>query len=144
MEVEDGDIFKRFLNSNCIYSTRFSNSPIYSPFTTYLNGNLINLVQDIDAGNVDSITLDNINQIINRRITPEINIRIVDLVFRQHGLYRILVNVVQRDVAGHVDPASLLFPEIDVGRLLVQPDPVALQFLFNDSFVSQGFQHILM
>lgn len=58
-----------------------------------LDGDLVNLVQGIDAGDVDPVSLDDINQVIGRGITAEHEIRIVNLVLPANGLDLLCLNV---------------------------------------------------
>lgn len=45
-----------------------------------LNGNLIDLVKDIDAWDIDPVSLDNIDELIGRRVASKCNISVRDLI----------------------------------------------------------------
>ena len=47
---------------------------------SHLNGDLIDLVEDVDAWNVNAIALDHVNQIIYGRVAAESDIDVVDFV----------------------------------------------------------------
>jgi len=53
------------------------------------NGNLINLVQQVDARNVDTISFNDINQIISSCVVSQSDVSIVNPVLRQDLFYRV-------------------------------------------------------
>lgn len=63
-----------------------------------LNGDLINFVEGIDAGNVNSISLDDINEIVSGSVTAEDEVSVVDLVFSANSLDLVVLNHSHRDL----------------------------------------------
>jgi len=51
----------------------------------HLDGDLVNFVQGVDAGNVDPVALNNINEVVGRGIA-EHEVSVVNLVFSTNGL----------------------------------------------------------
>eukprot|EP00053_Salpingoeca_punica_P020781 m.212348 g.212348 ORF g.212348 m.212348 type:complete len:417 (+) comp20083_c0_seq1:2736-3986(+) len=107
-----------------------------------LDGDLVDLVQDVDAGDVHAVALDDINKLVLGRVALERNVRIVDAVLGEDGLDEVGVQVRCGHGAGEVDAAFLLFLQRDIGRLLVQPDAKAFQLILDDGFVPQRLQHV--
>ena len=107
-----------------------------------LDRDLINLVEDVQARHVNTVTLDHINQLINGGVTLERDIGVMDLVLAQHSLDLIQIQVCQRNSVGHADTTLLLLLEVDVWWLLVKTDTESLQFLLDNALVSEGLQDI--
>ena len=107
-----------------------------------LDGNLVDLVESIDAGNVDPVPLDHVNQVVGSRVAAEHHVCVVDLVLSADGLDLIHLNVRHGHCGADVQATPLLFAEGDVGGLLVQTDPIALELLLQHPLVCQGLEHV--
>lgn len=107
-----------------------------------LDRDLVNLVQNIQAGHVHTVALDHIDQLVDSGVTLETDVGIVDLVLGKHSLDFIQIQMRQRDSVGHADTALLLLLEVNVWWLLVESNAESLQFLLDNLLVSQGLQHI--
>lgn len=103
-----------------------------------LDTDRINLVQHVDDRNVaPALRLQHIDNVVNRRVTPNHDVRRGDLVLAHDGLDLVVVDVRQRDGAGDVEAALVLLLEGDVGGLLVDADAEALELRLDDALVGQ-------
>ncbi len=103
---------------------------------------LVNLVQQVDARDVDSVSLDNVNQIVGRGVVSQRDVRVVDLVLGQDRADEVEVELALRDERLEVDAALVLLAEDDVWRFLVEPDPVALQLSLDDPLVPERLENV--
>ena len=84
------------------------------------------------------IPLHHVNDLVHRRVTPQMDIGIVNFIFpanRNHGLG------VQRSLRHEglvANPSSILLPEHDARRFLVQPNPEPVQLALDQNFVGGG------
>lgn len=62
-----------------------------------LNRDLINLVEDVDARNIDAISLNCVNQVVGSSVAAHRNIRIMHTVFRENGLDGIIIKMGQNN-----------------------------------------------
>lgn len=107
-----------------------------------LDSDLVDLIEDIDAGDIKSVAFDDINQFIHCSVAAEADIRIRDLVLVEHGLHSLLVDVSQIDSLGDADTALLFLLERNVGGLLVEPDPEPLELLLNEFLVGHRLERV--
>lgn len=104
-----------------------------------LDTDRINLVQHVDNRDVTpALRLQHIDNVVDRRVAPNHDIRRRNLVLAHDGLDLVVVDVRQRDGAGDVEAALVLLLEGDVGGLLVDADAKALEFRLDDALVGQG------
>lgn len=57
------------------------------------NGDLINLVEEINAWNVDTIAFDDINEIFGSSIILQGDVSVVNFVFSQNGFDRVQIKL---------------------------------------------------
>jgi len=107
-----------------------------------LDGDLIDLVQQIDAGYVNAVAFDHIDQVVTGGIISQSNVRIVDLVLGQNGLDQIRVQLGLGNHAVQIDAALVLPLVVDIWWFLVQPDAKALQLVLQEFLVAERFQAI--
>lgn len=106
------------------------------------DGDLINLVENVDAGYVYPIALDDVYEFVDSGITPEGDVCRVDPVLIAHGTDLVVINLSQGHGVGDIETAALLPFERDVWWCLVQADAEALQFVLDDFLVRQWFQDV--
>lgn len=100
-----------------------------------LNGELIDLVKDVDGWDILSITFDNVNELIYRGITATKNISRHNTIFSADrvndlwGKYRLWNHGLE------INWASFLSLEKDIWWLLVQSDTKTMEFLLNEELV---------
>lgn len=107
-----------------------------------LDTDLINLVQQIDARDVNAIALDHIDQIVRGGVEAQRDVRIVNLVLGQNGLDRVQIQFGLGNGCGQIDAALVLAPVIDVRRFLVQANAEALQLVLEQFLVVQRLQDV--
>eukprot|EP00047_Mylnosiga_fluctuans_P001872 m.222272 g.222272 ORF g.222272 m.222272 type:complete len:496 (+) comp10733_c0_seq1:131-1618(+) len=107
-----------------------------------LDGDLVDLVEHVDGGDVHAVALDDVDQLVLRRVIAQHNVRVVDAILAEDGLDRVEVQVRRRDHRRQVDAALLLAAERDVWRLPVQPDAEALELTLDDLLVPERLQDI--
>lgn len=104
-----------------------------------LDADRIDLVQHVDNRDVTpALRLQHVNNVVDRRVAPNHDIRRRNLVLAHDGLDLIVVDVRQRHGAGDVEAALVLLLERDVGGLLVDADAEALELRLDDALVRQG------
>lgn len=104
-----------------------------------MDGNRVDLVEDVDAGDVNTVALNDINELVHCRVHFERNVTAVNSVLFQNGNNRVFTHV------GHFDTKSLgdghttlVLPlEDDVGSRLVEPNTETLKFSLDDALVGQ-------
>ncbi len=87
----------------------------------FLNGDLINLVDNIYARHVDAIALYHVNQIICCSIKPQRNICIVDLIFTTDCLDCLKIQMSGGHCWCKTYPSFVLPLETHIWRLCIQP-----------------------
>ena len=107
-----------------------------------LDRDLVDLVHNVDGRGVDSVSLDDVDKFVDRRVAAEDDVRVQDLVLVQDRLDRLLVQVAQRDARADVESSPLLLAESDVGRFLVEPNAESLQLFLDFSLVRQGLEAV--
>jgi hypothetical protein len=95
----------------------------------------VNLVKSIQAGDVFSISFDDIDDIVFSGIALETNIGIVDLVLSENGLDGLVADTIGVDHTGDCYATLVLLLEINVWRALVESNSETFEFVFDDSFV---------
>lgn len=58
-----------------------------------LDGNLVDFVENIDARNIDTVALDDVDELFRRRIVPQRDVGIVDAVLTEDRLYGVDVKL---------------------------------------------------
>jgi len=106
------------------------------------DGDLIDLVEHINARDIEAVAFNDIDEIISGGIATKGDICVGDLVLVADGLDGVLVHVGLWHGAGHGDTTLLLLLERDVGRLFVQTDTETFKLLFDESLVSDRLQSI--
>ena len=98
-----------------------------------LDGNLINLVQHIDARNVDSVALNHVNQLINCRVASDVNVGIGESVLFANSYDCLIAHVGQFESERlyNVETTFFLSLNNDVRRLLVESYTEAFQLVLN-------------
>ena len=56
---------------------------IYEQWLSYLNRNLVDLVQQVDARDVGSVAFDDVDQVVGGGVVTQRDVGVVDLVLRQ-------------------------------------------------------------
>ena len=83
----------QFLKWNSHLCVDFLHFTHWDVATSYLDGDLVNLVEHIDAGDVDSVALDHIDQLFSRGVVPQSDVCVVDPVLSKDSLCRIHVQL---------------------------------------------------
>lgn len=107
-----------------------------------LDCDLVDLVEDINAGDIESVSFDDIDELIDSGVASEADISVRDLVLTEHSLDGILVDVCQIDGLGDADTALFFLLEGDVGGLLVEPDSEPFKLLLNELLVGDGLERV--
>ena len=102
----------------------------------------IDLIEHVEAGNVHSRALDDVDQVVRSSIFSEDDVGVVDAVFAQNGLACVGVKVRVLDHGLKVDTALVFTPKLDVGGVLVQADPEAFQLVLDLLLVSDWFHRV--
>ena len=103
-----------------------------------LNRDAVDLVEHIDDRDVAAAPrLENINQVVNRSVAPNGNIRRADLVLAHDSPDLVGIDMRQRHRARDIQPALVLLLESNIRRLLVDPDAEPLQLALNHSLIRQ-------
>lgn len=98
----------------------------------------------IKTGEINTFTINHINELINRRITPEYDLSIMYLILVEHLIHRLSIYLRQGDRAIERQPSRRLWLEVYVRPPLVQPDPQVLQLLCQQPLLDLpvlGVQH---
>jgi len=106
-----------------------------------LNGDGIDLVEDIDAGHINAISLNNINQVIHCVIISEDDIAVSNFVLvhdRSNGIISHLSHVDAVSL-GDGDATTILLLELDGWPLLVKADAETFEFTLNNTLISHRF-----
>ena len=64
----------------------------------YLDGDLIDLVQQVDAGDVGPVSLDDIDEVVGRGVVPQCDVSVVDLVLGQDRFH------LRNELSSHFKP----------------------------------------
>ena len=104
-----------------------------------LDGYGVYLVVDVDAFDVFSVSLNNINQLVHIIVPSENHVSIVHLILSQHILHHPLVNLGQCALGIELNAAHFLRRDRDVGLLLVQPDAHLLELHVQFGFLRFSF-----
>lgn len=107
-----------------------------------LDADLIDFVEQVDARDIDAVPLDDVDQVVGRRVVPQRDVGVVHLVLGQNGLHGVQVELGLGDGGVEVDASLVLPPEVDVGRRFVQPDAEALQLVLQQLLVVQRLQDV--
>lgn len=107
-----------------------------------LDADLIDLVEQVDARDVNPVALDDVDEVVGRRVVLEHDVRVVDLVLAQNRLHRVQIQLRLGHRRVQVDSAFVLLLEVDVGWLLVEPQAETFQLVFQQLLVMQRLQHI--
>ncbi|GIX66228.1 SET domain containing protein [Babesia caballi] len=99
------------------------------------DGDLVDFVEHVEAGDVDAIPLDDVDDVVHGRVAADRERGVADAVLVADGLDDVLVHVIERHGVRHRDPALVLAGEGDVRRRLVESDPEALHLLFQQPLV---------
>ena len=83
---------------------------------------MIDLVDGVNARDVNSRPLYHINQVINSRVVSQVHVGIVDAVLRAHGLDGVQVEIGNCHSGRQADAALLLSSKGEVGRFIVEPE----------------------
>merc|ERR1719264_128623 len=86
------------------------------------NRDLVNLVQQVDAGYVVPVPLDNVDEIVNSGVAAKSDVSIGNSVFPEDLLDQIKVKLGLGHHDLQVDPPLVLLLEDNVGRRLVHPN----------------------
>ena len=79
----------------------------------FLDGNLVDLVVDIEARHVDGFTIDNVYEVVRSGVLSEQHLGVVDLILVEDGPHHLLVHPGEIAGGGEGDPARLLLFEIN-------------------------------
>ncbi len=101
----------------------------------FLYADLIDLVQEVDAGDVRAVALYHVDEVVRRCIVFKGDVCAADAVLRQDRLDQVQVELGLGDQALKVDASLVLSFEDNVGRGLVQADAEALQLFLDDALV---------
>ena len=112
--------------------------------TEFLHGDLVNLVDGVDARDVHAAALDDVDEVLVRAVVVQLDVRVLNPVLRQDLLHGVFVQVsrLSRVVRGEVDAALLLGAVRDLRRRLVQADPESLELVLDQAFVRQGLERV--
>ena len=109
------------------HAVRLPSQPIY-----LLEGDLVDLVVNVEAGHVHAVALDDVDKLVGAAVLAKEYLRVEDLVFVQDHLHQLLVHPGEGHGRVKADAAGLLLLEVNVRGPLVQPDSYALQFFFQE------------
>ena len=100
----------------------------------------VNLVQNVDARNVDSVALNNIDKVIHGVVLSEDDVAVADFILVQNRPDSVIRHLGQLDAValGNGDTATVLPLQLDGGLFLVETDAEAFKLTLNDSLVSHG------
>mmetsp|Transcript_17299 Transcript_17299/g.45121 ORF Transcript_17299/g.45121 Transcript_17299/m.45121 type:complete len:290 (-) Transcript_17299:301-1170(-) len=108
-----------------------------------LDRDLVNLVQHVDHWDVHPVPLDDIDEVVDGEVLGvEPHVGVVAAVLRQHLPDRLQIKVLLLPDRRQIDPALVLPREFELGRLAVDPDPKALELVFNQVLVGEGLHHV--
>lgn len=98
-----------------------------------LDGYLVDLIQHIDARNIDSVALDHINQLINCRVASDVYVGIGESVLMANSFDCVIAHVGQFESERlyNVETTFFLSLNHDVGWLLVESHTEAFQLVLN-------------
>mmetsp|Transcript_1276 Transcript_1276/g.2258 ORF Transcript_1276/g.2258 Transcript_1276/m.2258 type:complete len:268 (-) Transcript_1276:369-1172(-) len=97
----------------------------------------VDLVHHVDARNVDSVSLDHVNELVHGRVAPKYEVRRDDSVLLADGSDGFLVDFRQRVRVDDIQAALILPSEGDVGRGLVQAHAKTFELVVNEILVGQ-------
>lgn len=105
---------------------------------------LIDLVHNVDALAVLSVSFNDVDEVIWGSVTSEVDVGVGDSVFMADGLDKIVVEErsLQKMSSGDVETTLLLPLEDDVWWGLVKPDTETFQFSLDDPLVSHWLHDI--
>jgi len=103
---------------------------------------LIDLVEHVDARDVETVAFDDIDEIISSSIATKRDICIGDLVLIADGLDGVFIHMSLRYGTRDSDATLLLPLEGDIGGFLVQTDTEALKLLLDEPLVCDGLQGV--
>eukprot|EP00658_Telonema_sp_P-2_P013418 TRINITY_DN1507_c0_g1_i37.p1 TRINITY_DN1507_c0_g1~~TRINITY_DN1507_c0_g1_i37.p1 ORF type:complete len:143 (-),score=31.02 TRINITY_DN1507_c0_g1_i37:232-660(-) len=103
-----------------------------------LDADLINLVEDVDGGDVGTVTLNGVDELIGGVVTLDADIGVDDFVLAHDGPDGLVVKVGQLVGGGDSDATTLLLDDLDVGRRRVKTDAEALKLTLDDELVLKG------
>ena len=84
------------------------------------------------------VPLHHVNDLVHRRVTPQVHIGIVNLVLPTNRNHRLGIQRRLRHKRLVINPSFILLPEHDAGRLLVQTNAKPIQLAFDQNFVGGG------
>jgi len=101
------------------------------------NGDRVNLVEHIKAGNVDAIALDDINELIHGAVLSEGDIAVADSVLVQNGTNSVVSHLGHGHAVSLDDmgTATILSLECDCGSSAVETDTEALKLALNNALI---------
>ena len=97
-----------------------------------LDGDLVNLVENVDAGDIDAVGLDHVDELVRVGVLAQDNVGVVDAVLSANGLDLLVIELGHGDRARNIQAALVLFAERDRRWLCVEADAVALEFALQD------------
>lgn len=104
------------------------------------NCDSVNLVENVDAGNVNAISLNNIDQVIHCVVRFEYDVAVGDSVLMQDSPDRVVRHSMRLVAMGScdIDTATILPLKSDVWFRGVESDAEAFKFALDDALVSHG------
>ena len=108
------------------------------------NTDLIDLVKDEDARHIDSVTLNDVNKLVDGVVTSEVNVSVGDSVLGADRLDRLIGHVshCNTHALDDVDATLVLSLEDDVWGLLVEPDTETLELILDLASMGERLDHI--
>ena len=107
-----------------------------------LDGDLIDLVEAVDARYVDAVALDHVDQVVDGRIAAHNDVGVVNAILAENGLDCVQVELAIGRHHLQVDAALLLSLEVNIRRLLVEPNAEAFQLVLQYLLVQQRPKHV--
>jgi len=110
----------------------------------FLDGNLVDLVQNINAGHVNSVSFDNVDELVNCRVASDVHVGIRKSVFMANCFDCVIAHVSEFEAKRfyHVETAFFLSFNNDVWWSLVESDAEALQLILDLSSMRQWLHNI--
>jgi hypothetical protein len=103
-----------------------------------VEGDGVDFIESVEAGDVLAVALDDIDDVVLGGVALYQDVRVVDAVLLEDGLDGLVVHLARLHHPRNRNAALVLPLEVDIGRLLVQPDAKALEFVLDDLLVAHG------
>lgn len=110
----------------------------------FFDGDLIDLVHGLDAGSVDSVAFDNVDELVDSAVLFEVDVSVGNPVLVADGFDGVFVHFGEFEAVSFHDTetALILALDVDLRWSLVESDSETFQLTLNDLLMCDGLDHI--